>query len=96
MALLGKIEEFDPKKEDWRQYLESPSRKAWRPLGPQMTGLAMRTDSLRPEFLPYTSRINFYLVKFVVTNHILLSAFIHNRFGYQPQERTRPNTGIPK
>jgi len=22
MALLGKIEEFDPKKEDWRQYLE--------------------------------------------------------------------------
>ena len=22
MALLGKIEEFNPKKEDWRQYLE--------------------------------------------------------------------------
>ena len=69
-----------------------PSRRAWRPPGPQTTGLATRTDSFVRSSFSYTSANYFYLVKFVDTNLTILRVFIHNRFGYQTcgesQERT--------
>ena len=78
-----------------------PSRRAWRPPGPQTTGLATRTDSFVRSSFSYTSANYFYLVKFVDTNLTILNVFIHNRFGYQHvvnlrREPCKPSTGSQK